>query len=269
MRKTLIVGGSVVGGLIVIVLGVVIFIFSSLDDIVKTAIETVGSEVTGTKVSVSSVKISISEGKGSIKGLAVANPKGFGTPNAFKLGEIALAIDTGSVTKDPVVIKEILVAAPEVTYEIGGPGGSNIDALQKNVETFVAKNAGAKSEAKPAEAKPAEKGKAGPKLVIDRIALTHGTVNLATPIPGGKASGTLGDIVLTGIGRDKGGASPAQVAEKVIDAVLKGAMKSAQSMGVGALLDDAQKKVMDAVPAKAVDAVPGNVGGQLKGMFGK
>ncbi len=52
-----------------------------------------------------------------------------------------LELDTDSVTSDIVVIKEIFIEAPEVTYELGGDG-SNIDAIQKNVDAFIRKNVG-------------------------------------------------------------------------------------------------------------------------------
>jgi hypothetical protein len=256
MKKTLVIGGAVVGLLVLVVAGVMIFVVSNLDGLVKKAIETVGSEVTGVKVAVSDVKISLTEGKGVIKGLSVGNPQGFKADSAFKLGEITLAIDTGSVTKDPVVIKEILVGSPEVTYEMAA-GGSNVDAIQKNVAAFTAKSGGGSG----GQAKPAEKdAKAGPKLVIDRLAVTGGKVNLATPIPGAQASGKLGDITLTGIGRDKGGASPAQVAQQFLDALTKSAVKAAGSMGISGALEGAGKKVMEAAPADAVGAVKGLLG---------
>ncbi len=36
------------------------------------------------------------------------------------------------ITKDTIVIKEIVIESPEVTYELAR-GGSNIDALQRNI----------------------------------------------------------------------------------------------------------------------------------------
>ncbi|MBX9634742.1 MAG: hypothetical protein K2X44_07145 [Magnetospirillum sp.] len=252
MRKLALIGGGVVVAvaLIAVVLGV--FVFSSLDGLVKKAIETVGSQVAGVPLKVSEVKIALTEGKASIKGLSVGNPKGFTSATAFKLGEIAVSIDTGSVTGNPVVIKEIVVASPEVTYELGGQG-SNLDALQRN----LAGSGGDKADKAPASSD----DKSAKKLVIDRLALTGGTVNLATPIPGGNASGKLGDIVLTGIGRNSGGASAEQVAAKVLDALVKASLKAAQGMGIGGAIDGVAKK--------ASDAVPGGATTTLKGVFGK
>lgn len=248
MRKIALIGGGAVALVVVLAVGVGVFLYSSLDSLVKKAIETVGSQVAGVPVSVSEVQVKLGEGKASIKGLSVGNPKGFTAPHAFRLGEISVVLDTGSVTGNPIVIKDVTVTAPEVTYETGAQG-SNIDALQRNV---AAHGGGGKSE--PAAASSSSDG--GKKLVIDRLALTGGTLKLATPIPGAQASAKLGDIVLTGIGRSQGGASSAQVAEQVLGALVKGSLKSVQNMGLGGLVDG--------VTGKA-----GGAGDAIKGVFGK
>lgn len=255
MRKIALIGGGAVALVVLLAVGVGVFLYSSLDSLVKKAIETVGTEVAGVPVSVSEVQIKLGEGKASIKGLSVGNPKGFTAPHAFRLGEISVALDTGSVTGNPIVIKDISVASPEVTYETGAQG-SNIDAIQRNI---AAKTGGGKSE--PAASSSSSSSDGGKKLVIDRLALTGGTLKLATPIPGAQASAKLGDIVLTGIGRSQGGASSAQVAEQVLGALTKGALKSVQNLGIGNLVDG--------VAGKAGSVVPGGAGDALKGVFGK
>ncbi|MDH3311484.1 MAG: hypothetical protein OEM95_12535, partial [Gammaproteobacteria bacterium] len=53
------------------------YLFTNLDAIVKAAIEKAGSQTTQTAVRVDSVKIVLSEAAGTIKGLSIANPKGF------------------------------------------------------------------------------------------------------------------------------------------------------------------------------------------------
>lgn len=246
----------------VVIFGIAVaLLMSNLDGIVKTAIETFGSQVAGVPVRVSAVNISLSEGRGTIKGLTVANPAGFKTPTAFSLGEITLAIDTGSVTKDPVVIKEITVAAPEVTYEVGA-GGSNVDAIKKNV-------AAATGGGKPAK-EPAKESGDTKKLIIDLLQMKAGKVNLAmqTPIPTGAMSSPLPDIKLTGIGRKSNGASGAEVAAQIMDALTKASLEAGSKM-MGNVKDMAQKaveggaqKAMEKVgaPAGAADAVKGLLG---------
>lgn len=243
MRKIILAAIAVVA---VAVGAGIAFLTSNLDSLVKKIIETVGTEVAGVKVEVGEVKISLREGTASIAGLTVGNPAGFTSPQAFRLGAINVALDTGSLTGNPIVVKDIQVSAPEVTYELGANGGSNIDAIQKNV---AAKSGGGGGGA---PAKGEDK-----KLVIDRLAIAKGTVTLATALPGVKGSAALGDVVLTGIGRKSGGATASEVARQVLDALAKSAMKAGQSLGIG--------NVGEAVKG----AVPGDVGGTVKGIFGK
>ena len=94
-----------------------VVLLSNLDSIIKTAVEEGGSEATQANVTSSEVDILANEGKAALRRFSVSNPAGFETPSAFKLGEVAVTLDIGSVTEDTVHIKEILISGPEVTYE--------------------------------------------------------------------------------------------------------------------------------------------------------
>ena len=131
MKRILLIGGLVV---VAIVIAVAYTLYSSLDSIIEAAIEKYGSQYTGTEVAVDGVSLDLTSGKGEITGFSVANPAGFETPKAIEVGKIALAIDIGSVTGDPIVIKEILIDKPKVTYELGADG-NNIDAIAGHVES--------------------------------------------------------------------------------------------------------------------------------------
>lgn len=259
MRK-LLIG---VGVLILIIAGAVGWLWSNMDSLVKTAIETVGSKVAGVPVTVSKVSLDIRNGKGTIEGLTVANPQGFTSKSAFALGAISVALDPASVTKSPIKITDVTISAPAVTYEVTAQGGSNINAIKQNVDNFSAANA--KTESKPAPAasssssSSADSGK-GTSLVVDKLSITDGKVTLATPVAGVAATAPLPTIVLKDIGKNKGGASPADVAEQVLDALSSAAMKSGSSLALGNLAGAAKGAAGDAVQG-ATD--------QLKGLFGK
>ena len=254
MRKLLIIGGVV----LTVIIGGAVYLFSSLDSIVKKVIEDVGTQVTGVKVSVGGVKISLSEGKASITGLSVANPPGFSSDPAIKLGEISVALDTGSLNKNPIVVKDVLIGAPAIAYELGS-GGSNLDAIQRNVQAFTAPKGGAKAEAKAEPAKTGDKSEEK-KVVIEHLAITGGQVKLAAGgIPGAATTASLPRIELKDIGKDSGGASSAQVAQKLLEAIVNGAVKASTSFG----------NVLGNVGDKAKALIPGDAGGALKGLLGK
>jgi hypothetical protein len=216
MKRWILIGG----GLIVLIAIVVLyFVFSSLDSLIIAAVEKFGSQITQTEVRLKEAKVSVTSGEGVLRGLSMGNPKGFKTENALRLGEISLKLDVGTVTKDPVVIREIAISAPQVTYELG-PNGSNIDAIKRNINAYVGKG-----KDKPKENGTAKNGekKEGRKLVIEHLYIRNGKISIGSTLMQGKTlSAPLPDIHLTDIGKKKGGATAGEVAEKVFDAISKG-----------------------------------------------
>lgn len=266
MKKGLLIGGAV---LVVVVIVGVVTLLSSLDSLIKTAVETVGTDVAGVSVSLDNASVSISSGKGSLSGLNVGNPDGFKTDGAFNLGEISITLDTATVTSDPVVIKEIVIAGPKVTYELGS-SGSNIDAIQRNVDKFMKANGG--------DGSSSSGGGEGPKLVIEHLYVRGGEINVSASFMGGKTMTTpLPDIHLTDIGKDKGGASPGEIASQLIDKMTAGAGSAVGALDLegmkGAVTDavsggtDAAKKALEQGTSGAEGALK-DAGGALNKLIG-
>jgi uncharacterized protein involved in outer membrane biogenesis len=153
-------------------------------------------------VRLNSAEVSATSGTGALRGLYVGNPQGFKTAGAFKLGEISLTLDVGTIASDPVVIKEIVVSAPEVNYELG-PQGSNIDAIKRSVDAYT-KGSGTQKEA---ESTAESKKAAGRKIVIENLYIRNGRVNIGSTLSDKTMSAPLPDIHLTDIGKQKGGAT--------------------------------------------------------------
>ena len=79
------------------------------------------------------------------------------------MDKVEVILDTDSITSDIITINKIDIQAPEVTYELGS-SGSNINAIQNNVDAFVKKYVG---DSKPGEKSAANEG--GTKMVIDHV----------------------------------------------------------------------------------------------------
>ncbi len=252
MKRGLLIGGSVV---VVAVVAVFAYVALNINPIIKDSVQTYGSEITKVAVSLNEVDISPWSGKGKLAGLTVGNPKGYGTDSAFKLGVVTVDLDVGSVTEDTVIIHEIVIAGPQVTYEFG-PGGSNIDVIRKNVESFLGggkKSDGGGGSSQPSgEARSEEDGK---KIVIENLIIRDGNVSVsAALLKGKKLSVPLPSIHLKDIGKDKGGASPGEVAEKIMASVTDGATKAVGSLNISGLIKDASGMIKD-VTKGATDAV--------------
>jgi len=251
MKRWIFIAGGVLAALVLLVVIILFFVVSSLDSIIKAAVEKYGSEVTQVEVRLDKAKVSITSGEGTLRGLTVGNPKGFKTDRAFSLGEISVALDVGTVTQNPIVIKEIVISAPEVTYELRS-GGSNIDVIQRNVNAYTGTAKG-KAKVKDPSKDPDKEGR---KLIIQHLYVKNGKVNVsATMLKGKELSAALPDIHLKDIGKQKGGADPSEVVEKLVRAISQSAGKAVRTLD------------LDRVVGSVKEAVDG-MKGQLEGVKG-
>jgi len=272
MKRTLLIG---IAAVVVIVVGAVILLYSNIDSIVKAAVEEAGSRATKTTVTLQSVKISPTSGEGTLNGFRMGNPEGFKTESAIRFGTVSVKIDVGSLTRDAVLVKEVIIAAPQITYELAG-SGSNIATIQKNVEDF----AGASGAGKPGEAKPAPAASEdGKKVIIENLYIRDGKVGVSATFLGGKQmSVPLPAIHLKDIGKEKGGASPAEVAEKILTSISDGAKKAVDSLGLDKMMDKARegvegtKKLLEGGAGgaqKTIEEGTKGVGDAVKGLFNR
>lgn len=238
MKKVLIIAVII----IVVVAAAIIFLVSNLDSLVAKMIEKHGSEATGTSVAVSGVEISLREGRGSIRGLEIANPEGFSPQKAFSLDDITLDIDIESLRGEPVVIEEIRVKAPVVFAEITKTGSSNIDQLRKNVQENARggteEGDGTESEAK--------------RLRIKKFVFEEGEIRIDGSALGIKERIVkLPEIRMNDIGGEKG-ATPNEIAVIVLRSVASEAASSVARSGVDELI---KEKLGGSVKEKAKDLI--------------
>ena len=253
-------GFKIVGGMLAVVIiaivGVLVFIYSNLDSIVKDVVEDYGPKFTGVTVKLAKVELSPENGEGTLSGLIVGNPSGYKTESAFNLGSISMKLDTSSLTSDTIIIKSIVIDKPEITYEFGD-GGSNVDVIGKNVEK--AAGGGAKEEKKSDDP--------GKKMIIESLIVSNGNVSVSHPLLQGKKVGSaLPTIRLKDIGKDKkGGASPAEVVDKIMDAIEKQVGASVGGLNIDGMVKDLTKGVEDA-SKDAMKNVTGGGDGAAKGV---
>lgn len=242
-------------GVLVVIVAVAVFVFlGNLNDIVRAAVEKVGSDMTQTNVVLNEVDIELTSGKGALRGFRVTNPAGFSDDDAFKFDEVSVEIDLATVRSDPVVIKEVIIKAPEVVYEFGDGGDSNLDTLNKNVQA----NAGGGD-------KKSSGGGDAPNIVIEKLTLTGGKVAVIAPLLNEKLSVPLPTINLKDIGKEGKGATPEEIADQVMQAVLSGAQNAvaAAKINVEELTGAAMKEA-----EKAIEEVTGEAGKALEGVGG-
>lgn len=234
------------GAIVVILIVVVIVGLSKLGPIVKMAVNTYGPEITDTKLHVDDVGISLFSGEADLKKFFLGNPKGFKSPSAMKVDAVYVDVDESSITQDTIIIKKVEVVGPEITYEKRGKS-DNFQSILNNVQKNLPKGESVKKE-------PAKKGPEK-KVIINDFIVKNGKVNLAVAMPGGvladrEISADLPDIHLKDIGKKKGGASPAEAAKVIFEALY--AKITAPSV-IGPLNE--QVKKLGGTAAKALEEV--------------
>lgn len=221
---------KIFGGLVVLLLVAVIGVWFYMGAIIKGAVERIGPEVTGTEVTLESANLSILDGSGSIKGFLVGNPEGFEYPNAFTLGSIDVQVDTSTLRDDVIVIKNLSIVAPQITYE-NGAAGDNLKTLMNNIQE---KTGGGNAETEPAgEAK---------KVIIEHFSLSDGDITVAHSSLDNILEVPMPDLVLTDIGRNTNGATVAEAAKQIFQQISTAATKA---VAESALMDEAKRQIED------------------------
>jgi uncharacterized protein involved in outer membrane biogenesis len=202
--------------LVLVIAGIVVVVHLWLDAWIKSKIEDIGPAVTGTPVTLDSIRTSLLFGSIELRGLAIGNPKGFQAPHAFKVGSLRVRVNGRSLFAPVLVIEEILIDAPEVTIE-GLHPHDNLSQLQRNVRAF----SGSSGTAKAATAT----GEAGSRKVqISDFVMKdgRGTVQFSVRGAGGQSlSIRIPDLHLKDVGNAAGGVPPAKLAAVLIDAIIE------------------------------------------------
>lgn len=185
-----------------------VLLATNLDHLAEYAISENGSVMTKATVSVDTVKIASTSGKGTISMLVVGNPAGFRTPHAFKAGSIDVDFELASLTSDAVVIRAITISGPDVIYE-HGETMTNFDAIQNNIAAQL-------------DTMRRNNNTGGIKLIVEELSIYNATAWASAPFMGGKTiSIPLQDITLRNVGKDRGG-----ITQEELGVVVTGALKA-------------------------------------------
>ena len=261
-------------GAVLVVLVVVVTLF--LGPIIKTSVETIGPQVAGVDITLEKAGINLFTGNVKLKGLIVGNPEGFKTPSLMELDQFVVDLDLGSLLTDTIVIKQIHIDGPQITYE-RSLRASNLGTLQKNLAP-----AEDKTPAEEPEEKAAKKKKApAKKVIIEDFLFENGKINVSITLAGGKQlTVPLASIHLENIGKESEGASITEVVTEVFDAITKsvGTAVASSADFAGDLISDPSAALKDAGGAAsdaakgATDAAKGAAAGLKKfgsGLLGK
>ena len=253
MKKYILIGSGV---LVVAVIGMIVLAVMNLGSIIKAATEKYGPQITKTEVRLGSADISVLSGSGKLEDFLLGNPKGFSMPNALTCDTIKVKVDTNSLASDTIIIEEIYIDGPVISYEQKGRT-DNFKTILANINKTVASD---KKTAKTEKAEPSDTG-SEKKVVINDFIVKNGKINIGGSLLstfGDKGVGIdLPDIHIKDIGKDKE-TTPAEAF-----AIVLGEMTG----DVAGTVTQVGKQLTEQL-GKAVEGVSDKAGSALKGLFG-
>lgn len=252
---------SLLIGVVVVAAGIYYFGPSLLDSAVKKIVNKYGSEVTGTEVNLEGFSLHPTTGEAAIRKITIANPQNYKMPYLFELNNISVKVDLKSLTSDTVIIEDITVDKPAITYEMLSLTQNNIKEIQNNVNSYLNKSSSNDKAETTSETDSADQS-AGKKVIIRHLAINDATLSAAA---GDKdVSIILPDITMNNIGDDskKAGSNIPQVIAKILNKILTTATQNVVSQKLGDLKSVAEENL---------NSVVGGVKDRVKelGIFGK
>lgn len=274
--------------LIALIAGGVYYALNYLDwqGIVRNLVHEKGSEVVGTSVDIGKINISLKDGKGGISDISVENPSGYSQDYIIKLGGVHVSVDVNSVKKlaeeslkktgpkvKTVVINEIRVDKPEVTYELMNLNKNNADDILANINKNTASSA--------KEPVKEDKDAVQYNVAIKKVVIANGSATVAASLLGVSQSLSLNlpTITITNLGTEKQGITIEDGIARIFKEILKTTINvvSKEDLngllgGVGNLAGAAVEgagKTAEAVVGgaeKAVGAAVDGVAGGVKGI---
>lgn len=235
----------VLAGVVLAAAGGAWWLYRSLDSVVASAIRTYVPPIVGVSVQLDAVRIKPADGTAAVRGLVLGNPKGFQTPRALSVDQVSMVLDVPSLTQDLILVREIRIDQPEVTYEYAA-GGSNLEVIQRQVEAYIA------AHSSPTD--PTPQDGAGKKLIIDHFYITGAKAKVSADLLKGKVvTVALADVHLVDMGKKTQGITPAEAARQVAAALTQSASKAVAPLKLGGTVVDSVKRGA----TSATDAIKG------------
>lgn len=212
MKKFLLVFVTVV---VILFLGISYY----LDRIVKSGIESYGSEIAGTQVRVESVSVSPISGEGSIQGFTVANPDGFEGDYMLSISAFSISLDVLSLLSDEILIHEIIISEASFFVE-QTIAGNNVMQILNNIDAM-------------AEAESSETS-----MIIDRFYMENGGIYLGSNIGEDvEANYTIESLEVRDIGRENQTGDTIETIANLADRVAEEVLSEAVNSGLDRIRD--------------------------------
>ena len=218
--------------------------------------------MTGTDVRLNQVKVDITDGRGELLGLTIANPQGFSKDSLLSLGRIVLQIDPKSVTGPVKVINEVTISDIHLLAELKGLTENNLQTLQKQIESNVGTGQG---QSAPSDSQASDSEEV--LLAVESFTFSDSSLRLLSD-EWGEREIKIPAIKLKNLGTKEQGLTPAQLAEAAVEPLLKQARRAVEDELKSLAQDEVEDKLKEKLEERLDDSQKQTVE-DLKSLFGR
>ncbi len=246
MKSVKILGGLALA--LVLLAGLAAYLLlGNLNSLVENAIEDVGTELTGSGVTLEGVNIDLVAGRGELTGLVIGNPPGYKSNFAMRVQKVAIAIDPASLTGPVIALNEISIKGARLNAEQKGDR-TNLSELLEHIE----------GSAPDSGQQPTETGGTADdvRVSLKKFVFANARAKVISQVDQPRTV-ELPDIRRKNIGDPKVGLTPQQLGDELLQAVIEEVERA-----VGAYLGDmAREAAKEAVKKELEKATEGKLKG--------
>ncbi|MDH3347919.1 MAG: hypothetical protein OEM02_07450 [Desulfobulbaceae bacterium] len=153
-------------------LGLFLLIYAA-GPLIMGGVEKVGPTITGTPVAMGDIEVDWEGSSVVVSDFLIGNPVGYSKEQLFRMGQIRVDLDVGSLLTDEIHIKSFIIESPIINYE-NKITESNLGRLLENVK------AGLPQKNEPGVAPgPSSQGK---KVIIDYFRISNAALYVSSSI---------------------------------------------------------------------------------------
>ena len=222
-----------------------IFLYLNFASIAKNLTEKIATQALGVQVAISGMEVSLPEKQVKVRGVRVANPKGYKEPYALTLGSIDISLS--EISEGLIGFNEISVSDAAVNVEVT-EHGTNLNDIRNYAQANRAE--------KPAEAQR--------KVIIKSFKLGQTTINPAVTLVERELSPiTMPPLEMKGIGERENGILAREAIVQIWTHVSQKVSTKAAQQGV---LDGLSSDQLKEVGASGLDNFKNQLGEELDGL---
>ncbi len=221
-------------GIVLLFCAAIVIVYVSIGSVITSSVEKYGSAMTQTSVTLPEADFSPTTGEATLLNLKVESPAPFIAQPALLAPHIEIQIDPHTIDQGTIVIKRLMVEAPEITYEIT-KSSDNLRKIRDHIEAAVS--------AEQRGPFPLDRKGSPKRFIINDLYIQNGVVIVqAENLTGNRETALLEDLHLKALGQAENGLEAAALVERIYTPLLQATTLAALSTDLN--LSDQMRNIL-------------------------